>query len=137
MKNPRILLLDEATAALDNKSELQLQIAIKSTSLSKNSIFLLFIYKSLIKIDRTAIIIAHRLSTIQHADNILVLEQGHVIEMGTHHLLMEKKEQYFQLVQTQLIDEQMDRISEERTSCQDSDEEEQMESSIELEEKKV
>jgi ABC-type multidrug transport system ATPase subunit len=79
------------------------------------------------KIDRTTIIIAHRLSTIRHADNIIVLDQGHIIEMGTHDLLMNKKEKYFQLVQTQLIDEQIENISE-----QEEEEEEQ----IEIEEKK-
>jgi ABC-type multidrug transport system fused ATPase/permease subunit len=77
------------------------------------------------KIDRTTIIIAHRLSTIRHADNIIVLDQGHVMEMGTHEELMDKKGKYYELVRTQLIDEQMENISEE-------EDEEQVENLIEI-----
>ena len=72
MKNPPILILDEATSALDSESERLVQDAL--TKLMSN---------------RTSIVIAHRLSTIKHADEILVIEKGKVIEKGTHDSLME------------------------------------------------
>ena len=71
LKNPKIILLDEATASLDTDTEEKIQEALKG--LAK---------------DRTMLIIAHRLSTIVHADQILVLNGGTVIERGTHHELM-------------------------------------------------
>ncbi|MDP4267518.1 MAG: ABC transporter ATP-binding protein [Bacteroidota bacterium] len=71
LKNPPILILDEATSALDSESEKLVQDAI--LKLMKN---------------RTSIIIAHRLSTIQHADQIVVLQKGEIIERGTHAELM-------------------------------------------------
>ncbi|MEP4376799.1 MAG: ABC transporter ATP-binding protein, partial [Algoriphagus sp.] len=67
LKNPPILILDEATSALDSESELLVQEAL--TKLMSN---------------RTTLVIAHRLSTIQHADEILVIEQGEVVQRGTH-----------------------------------------------------
>jgi subfamily B ATP-binding cassette protein MsbA len=67
LKNPAILILDEATSALDTESERLVQDAL--TKLMKN---------------RTSIVIAHRLSTIQHADKIVVLQKGEIIEQGTH-----------------------------------------------------
>ncbi|CAF4459380.1 unnamed protein product [Rotaria socialis] len=96
LKNPRILLLDEATAALDSESEHQLQKAIEEASA-----------------DRTTIVIAHRLSTIRNADNIIVFDCGRIIEMGKHEFLMRQKGKYYELVQNQLIDDQIDTISEE------------------------
>ena len=67
LKNPPILILDEATSALDNESEKMVQAAL--TNLMKN---------------RTVLVIAHRLSTIQHADQILVVDKGEIVERGTH-----------------------------------------------------
>lgn len=67
LKNPPILILDEATSALDSESEKLVQDAL--TNLMKN---------------RTSIVIAHRLSTIQHADEIVVIQQGQIVERGTH-----------------------------------------------------
>ena len=71
LKNPPILILDEATSALDTESERLVQDAL--TRLMKN---------------RTSIVIAHRLSTIQHADEIIVMQKGQLIERGTHNELI-------------------------------------------------
>jgi subfamily B ATP-binding cassette protein MsbA len=71
LKNPPILILDEATSALDSESEKLVQEAL--TNLMKN---------------RTSIVIAHRLSTIQHADEIVVIQNGHIIERGRHEVLI-------------------------------------------------
>ena len=80
LRNPKILLLDEATSNLDNESEHAVQEAL--TRLMK---------------DRTTILIAHRLSTIQHADQILVLENGSVTGSGTHEELMANHSYYQKL----------------------------------------
>jgi ATP-binding cassette subfamily B protein len=80
LKNPSILILDEATSALDNESEL-----IVNHSLDR------------LAQGRTSITIAHRLTTIQNADRILVLNDGHIIEEGSHRELMEKGGFYYQL----------------------------------------
>lgn len=85
LNNPPILILDEATSALDSEAEKLVQDA-------------------LIKVmkGRTAIVIAHRLSTIQHADEIIVLEHGHIVERGTHDSLLEHpKGAYRKLVNLQ------------------------------------
>lgn len=71
LKNPPILILDEATSALDSESELLVQEAL--TKLMTN---------------RTTLVIAHRLSTIQHADEILVIQSGEIVQRGTHQELM-------------------------------------------------
>jgi ATP-binding cassette, subfamily B, multidrug efflux pump len=84
LANPRILIMDEATASIDTETEMKIQTALKT----------------LLK-DRTAIIIAHRLSTIREADNIFVLENGLVIERGSHDQLMNLKGEYYDLVQAQ------------------------------------
>jgi ABC-type multidrug transport system fused ATPase/permease subunit len=83
--NPKLLVLDEATSHLDAESERIIQ-------------------NNLIKIigDRTTLIIAHRLSTIRHADLILVLDKGILIEQGTHEELMTKRGHYYYLNQQQL-----------------------------------
>lgn len=84
LKNPPILILDEATSALDTSSERLVQEALNN--LMRN---------------RTSIIIAHRLSTIQHADEIIVLQKGEIIERGTHADLLEKRGVYRQLYDMQ------------------------------------
>lgn len=84
LKNPPILILDEATSALDTESEKMVQDAL--LKLMKN---------------RTSLVIAHRLSTIQHADVIVVLEQGAVVERGTHDELMQREGTYRKLVEMQ------------------------------------
>ncbi len=73
LKDPAILILDEATSALDSESERLVQLALEE-----------------LMRDRTSIIIAHRLSTIKNADQIVVIENGQVSEMGNHETLMEK-----------------------------------------------
>lgn len=86
LKNPPILILDEATSSLDTESERIVQDAINS--LMKN---------------RTCIVIAHRLSTVKHADEIIVLEKGKIIERGTHNELIEKGGAYRKLVDMQQV----------------------------------
>ena len=85
LKDPAILILDEATSALDSNSEALIQEALQE--LMKN---------------RTSIVIAHRLATIQHVDQIYVLENGTVVESGTHKELLSSEEGvYAQLVKLQ------------------------------------
>ncbi|CAN5215286.1 ABC transporter ATP-binding protein [soil metagenome] len=86
LKNPPILILDEATSALDTGSERLVQEALNN--LMRN---------------RTSIIIAHRLSTIQHADEIIVLEKGEIIERGTHTELLDRKGTYRKLYDLQVF----------------------------------
>jgi len=80
LANPKIIILDEATSNLDTESES-------------------FIQKSLHELmkDRTTFVIAHRLSTIQKADQILVIEEGNIVEHGKHDELIAKKGRYFDL----------------------------------------
>ena len=80
LKDAPILLLDEATSALDSESEALVQGALDT-----------------LMADRTTIAIAHRLSTVQHADQIYVLQSGHIVEQGTHETLLQQKGLYQEL----------------------------------------
>ena len=84
LKNPPILILDEATSALDSESERLVQDALEK-----------------VMANRTSIVIAHRLSTIQHADEIIVMREGRIVERGAHQFLMENGGDYQKLVELQ------------------------------------
>jgi len=81
VKNPKILILDEATSALDNESEAKVKDALDK-----------------VMSGRTVLVIAHRLSTIRNAQQIIVLEQGRVLEHGTHVQLLKLQGKYYNLV---------------------------------------
>jgi subfamily B ATP-binding cassette protein MsbA len=86
LKNPPILILDEATSSLDTESERLVQDAINK-----------------MMEHRTSIVIAHRLSTICHADEIIVLQKGRIVERGTHDELMQLHGFYRKLVEMQEV----------------------------------
>ena len=88
LKNPRVLMLDEATSALDTESEHKVQQALEG-----------------LMNGRTTVIIAHRLSTILHADQIVVVNEGEVVGLGTHKQLLESSELYAKLARLQFRDE--------------------------------
>ncbi|MHA2503761.1 MAG: ABC transporter ATP-binding protein [Candidatus Kariarchaeaceae archaeon] len=85
LANPRILVLDEATSSIDVFSELKIQDATE-----------------LLLKDRTSFIIAHRLSTIRNANTIVVIDDGDIVEQGTHEELLKQKGHYYQLVKNQI-----------------------------------
>jgi ABC-type transport system involved in Fe-S cluster assembly fused permease/ATPase subunit len=87
LKNPRILVFDEATSSLDSQSEQAILSAIKEVAKH-----------------RTSLVIAHRLSTIVDADNIIVMQQGEIVEQGTHQGLLVKKGHYHKMWQLQQSD---------------------------------
>ncbi|MDO8289238.1 MAG: ATP-binding cassette domain-containing protein, partial [Parvibaculum sp.] len=80
LADPDILILDEATSNVDTRTEMQIQQAMKK-----------------LMSNRTSFVIAHRLSTIRDAEKILVMNEGKIIEQGTHAELMEKKGFYHEL----------------------------------------
>ena len=84
-KNPDFIFLDEATNALDAKNERAIVENLDE------------FYKG-----RTVVVVAHRLSTVKNADQIIVLDGGHVVEIGNHSTLIEKKGTYYNLVKNQL-----------------------------------
>ena len=86
-KDAPILILDEATSALDTRSARHVQEAM------------LHLMEK-----RTTLVIAHRLSTIEHADQIIVLQEGHILEQGTHHALMQRNGAYAELHQKHFRD---------------------------------
>lgn len=83
-RQPKLLILDEATAHIDSETETRIQASLRQ-----------------MRKDRSTIAIAHRLSTIKDADHILVLDQGEVIEAGSHEQLIEAKGVYYQMYQVQ------------------------------------
>lgn len=82
LANPRIFVLDEATSSIDTETELQIQAAIETLLES-----------------RTSFVVAHRLSTIRNADRILVIENGKIVEQGSHSELLKQRGRYFELYQ--------------------------------------
>ncbi|WP_455684263.1 ABC transporter ATP-binding protein [Thomasclavelia sp.] len=84
LTKPPMLILDEATSSIDTRTELQIQEA----------------FDVMMK-DRTTFIVAHRLSTIKNADMILVMDKGRIVEQGTHQELLERKEYYYNLYNSQ------------------------------------
>ena len=84
LKNPPIMVLDEATSALDTRAERAIQAALDQAAR-----------------DRTALIIAHRLSTVVHADQIIVMDRGRIVEQGRHEALLERAGLYAQLWELQ------------------------------------
>ena len=84
LSNPPMLILDEATSSIDTRTELQIQKA----------------FDEMMK-GRTTFIVAHRLSTIKNADQIIVMDQGHIVEIGNHEELLQKQGYYHQLYYSQ------------------------------------
>ena len=80
MANPPVLILDEATSSIDTRTEKLIEKGMDR-----------------LMAGRTVFVIAHRLSTVRNAKAIMVLEQGEIIERGTHEELLEKKGRYYQL----------------------------------------
>ncbi len=89
LSDPRILILDEATSSVDTRTERQIQAALET-----------------IMEGRTTFVIAHRLSTIRHADQVLVLDQGKIIERGRHDELLAQKGFYYDLYRSQFLREE-------------------------------
>ena len=90
--DPPVMILDEATSSIDTMTEIRIQKA----------------FETLMK-GRTSFVVAHRLSTIQHADNIIVLSRGRILEQGTHQQLLAAHGRYYQLYTLQYHKEQMDK----------------------------
>ena len=88
LKDPRILIFDEATSSLDSHSEREIQMALREVAE-----------------EHTTLVIAHRLSTIVDADEILVMEDGRIVERGHHQSLLEQADLYARMWQLQLQEE--------------------------------
>lgn len=87
LRKPGLLVLDEATSALDSITEEEINETVKQINAANDII---------------TVLIAHRLSTVMHADKIFVLEQGRIVESGTHHLLLEEKGLYYAMWRQQI-----------------------------------
>ncbi len=87
LSNPPILILDEATASIDPYTELKIKKAL-----------------AILLKDRTALVIAHRLSTVRNADNIIVINEGKVVEEGNHAALIKRRGMYHRLYKKQFRD---------------------------------
>lgn len=92
MRDPRILILDDALSSVDTITEERILRHLKE-----------------VMRDRTSIIISHRVSTVQHADQIVVLRDGRIVERGTHNELLTREGYYFDLHQKQLLEEELER----------------------------
>lgn len=95
-QDPELIILDEATNALDSENESKILQSLDS------------FFKN-----RTVIIAAHRLSTFKHADQIIVMNAGQVVEFGTHKEMLARKKYYFHLIESQLSEEEIDGIEKE------------------------
>jgi ATP-binding cassette subfamily B protein len=102
LKAPRIVVLDEATAHLDSESEAAVQAAL-DTALE----------------GRTSLVIAHRLSTVRHADRILVVDDGRIVQSGTHEELLARGGLYADLYRTQFAPSQPDELGDRRPLAAD------------------
>lgn len=100
LMNPNILILDEATSSVDTRTERVIQAA----------------FEKLLE-GRTSFVIAHRLSTIKHADQVIMLENGEIIERGTHLDLLDRKGAYYDLYMSQFREEDIDEVSAEPTTA--------------------
>jgi ATP-binding cassette subfamily B multidrug efflux pump len=89
VKHPQILIFDDCLSAVDTRTEEEILNNLGS-----------------IMLDKTSIIIAHRISTIKNADKILVMDNGEIVEQGTHEQLMQQKKVYFELYEKQLLEEE-------------------------------
>ena len=93
IKDPKILIMDDCTSAVDMETEYEIQKALKE-----------------VQKDRTTFIIAHRISSVKNADEILMLEEGQIVERGNHEQLMNRKGRYYEMVRQQYHD--LDKLEE-------------------------